>query len=236
MFTLSQGGLGIRTAVANMGAARISALHSWYSLSGTQLGLRDTAAFTFPDQAHLLTLLSNQVGAFVDPICSWIRDSRISAQPGPHKQQKWWTEHAGLHTKARLLKDSTPRDAVRISQNTRPGSSGWMSAPPSTSLGFTFDYRLLLKCQLGIPLVPASLEGAACPLGCGSPVDTFGDHMVCCRKKQGVGKTPRHQILLELMSAVICHPTSPRTICGRGPEEGCRHSNTLLGSREGPCH
>ena len=82
---LSQGGLGIRTAVANMGAARISALHSWYSSSGTQLGLRDTAAFTFPDLSHLLTLLSNQVGANVEPLCSWIRDSRMSAQPGPHK-------------------------------------------------------------------------------------------------------------------------------------------------------
>ncbi len=87
--------------------------------------MRDTAAFVFPDQAQLLTLLSSQVGANVDPLSSWIRDSRITAQPGPHKQQKWWTEQAGLHTKAYILKDSTPRDAVRISQNTGFNDVSW---------------------------------------------------------------------------------------------------------------
>ena len=131
---LSQGGLGIRTASATMGPARIAALHNWYSKAESQLGLRDTIHFAFPDQDFLLTTLASQVGPSVDPLSSWTRDNRISAQAGPHHQQRWWSEQAAIHSKASLLRTASARDAVRISQTTGPGSSGWMAAPPSAAL------------------------------------------------------------------------------------------------------
>ena len=28
------------------------------------------------------------------------------------------------------------------------------------------------------------MEGSACPLACGTPVDTFRDHMVCCKRNK----------------------------------------------------
>jgi hypothetical protein len=52
------------------------------------------------------------------------------------------------------------RDAVRISQTTGPGRSGWMAAPRSATLGLAFDlltYRTLLNWHLGISLVPFGL-------------------------------------------------------------------------------
>jgi hypothetical protein len=159
----------------------------WHSNAEDLLGLRDTAHYTFPDQPALFAALTTALGPNVEPLNSWIRDHRLTPQSGPHDKQHWWTEQIGSHTKARLLRDSNPRDAIRLSQTIGPGSSGWMAAPPSPSLGLTFDsstYRVLLRWHLGIPLVPASLEGAACPLGCGTTVDTFGDHMVCCRKNK----------------------------------------------------
>jgi hypothetical protein len=63
---------------------------------------------------------------------------------------------------------------------------GFGSIPaPLAALGLAYNspsYRVLLKWHLGIPLVPVILEGATWSLSCGTPVDTFGDHMVCCKR------------------------------------------------------
>ena len=184
---LGHGGLGIRSASSTKGPARIAALHNWFSHAESQLGLKHTAHYSFPDTASLLSTLVSSVGPHVDPLSTWSRDGRITPQPGPHRLQHWWSDQSAIHAKTALLLSANIRDAVRISQTTGPGSSGWMAAPPSAALGLAFDsptYRILLKWHLGIPLVPASLEGTACPLACGASVDTFGDHMVCCKRNK----------------------------------------------------
>ena len=64
-------------------------------------------------------------------------------------------------------------------------SSSWICVRPSSALGTVLDgttYRALLKWHLGIPLLPPPLAGSPCPLGCGAPLDPYGDHAVCCPK------------------------------------------------------
>jgi hypothetical protein len=133
-----------------------------------------------------------------------------------------------------LMDQATVRDAIRLSQIAGPASSGWMAARPSASLGLSFDpatYRVLLRWHLGIPLLPPSLEGSPCPLGCGSPVDSYGDHVVCCRKKQSMGEAPWHTILPKPVLAECCYPPSPRAIDGRRLEKGRQHPHPLMGCR-----
>jgi hypothetical protein len=136
---LGHGGLGIRSASSTKCPARIAALHNWFSHAESQLGLKHTAHYSFPDTASLLSTLFSSVGPHVDPLSTWSRDGRITPQPGPHRLQHWWSDQPAIHAKAALLLTANIRDAVRISQTTGPGSSGWMAAPPSAALCLAFD-------------------------------------------------------------------------------------------------
>ena len=49
------------------------------------------------------------------------------------------------------------------------------------------DYRIGVRWQLGIPLLPLTLEAAICPV-CNSPADVFGDHLLCCRRNNFYGR------------------------------------------------
>ena len=43
------------------------------------------------------------------------------------------------------------------------------------------DYRMGLRWSLGLPLLSQKQDGATCP-ACGTKVDVFGDHLLCCRR------------------------------------------------------
>ncbi len=101
-----------------------------------------------------------------------------------HMQQHWWADQIGSFFRKGLMDQATVRDAIRLSQIAGPASSGWMAARPSASLGLSFDPATYRVRHLRIPLLPPSLEGSPCHLGCGSPVDSYGDHVVCCRKNK----------------------------------------------------
>ena len=49
------------------------------------------------------------------------------------------------------------------------------------------DYRLGLRWSLGLPLLSQEQEGAKCP-ACGTKVDVFGDHLLCCRRNNFYGR------------------------------------------------
>ena len=78
-----------------------------------------------------------------------------------------------------------------------------MVASPCPSAGTTLDafsYRSLLRWHLGVPLIPVILSGRPCPLGCGQPLDPFGDHVVCCRRNK---LWQRHRTLQAFLTAAL---------------------------------
>ena len=102
--------------------------------------------------------------------------------------------------RACLLTTLPDRDAVRLSHQEGTLFSGWQVARPSASLGLDFDsctFQALLKWHLGIPLIPQDRAGGLCPLGCCSPIDALGDHMVTCLKAKS---WQRHQCIQSFMA------------------------------------
>ncbi len=43
------------------------------------------------------------------------------------------------------------------------------------------EFRLLLRCWIGLPILPTGVTLPECPL-CRESVDPFGDHLVCCEQ------------------------------------------------------
>ena len=60
------------------------------------------------------------------------------------------------------------------------------------------EYRLGMKWLLGVPIVPIDCVGIPCP-ACGTSMDHFGDHLLCCRKNNFYG---RHFAVQEALIAI----------------------------------
>ena len=101
-----------------------------------------------------------------------------------HSQQKWWGDK-WHKARARLLPTDLPaRDQARVALQQAQRGAAWLSVNPSTSQGTELnndEYRLALRFWLGVPLLSARWQGAACPQ-CGQSLDVLGDHVVCCSK------------------------------------------------------
>jgi hypothetical protein len=98
--------------------------------------------------------------------------------------QDYWGTLFHRHFRQTLVRGSPARDRVRLEFQQEGTCTGWLTASPAAALGNSFpasDFRLLLKWHLGIPILPDSCAGLACP-ACSAPVDIFGDHAVSCHK------------------------------------------------------
>lgn len=83
-------------------------------------------------------------------------------------------------------------------------------------------FRLLLRWQLGAPLLPLGVQLPPCP-ACGDPIDPFGDHFVCCNHN---GAMRRHDavklaVAQVLRSAGISHllEQGPRLASSQRPAD-----------------
>jgi hypothetical protein len=81
------------------------------------------------------------------------------------------------------LLDSVPhRDQARIMEQLNGIGNDWMAALPSQAnhtIITSEDYILGVKWWLGLPLVSDTQQ--TCP-GCAAQVDSFGDHLMCCKR------------------------------------------------------
>ena len=104
-----------------------------------------------------------------------------------------------------MVDGSAPRDQARLWEQQEGLGTAFMAVVPHDALHTTISsdtYRLGLKWWLGLPLIqPTPGKPFVCP-GCATPLDTFGDHLVCCRRTnfarrhcgvQGVAKFRRTQ-------------------------------------------
>ena len=180
---LRHGGLGLRSCVERAGPARVAALLNWLHHSPTFLHLRDVGSLPLDGADLLLSHLRERLGPSFPALAQW-------PPPGDlpnHRSQAWWTHSARQMARPALLQSLGDRDLIRIEHQNTFVSSAWMVAPPCPVTGTTLDpfsYRALLKWHLGMPLIPVTLSGTPCPLGCGQPLDPFGDHIVCCNKNK----------------------------------------------------
>ena len=63
----------------------------------------------------------------------------------------------------------------------------------------SLQWQCLLKWWLGMPQIPDPAVGGPCPK-CASPVDSLGDHVVCC-KKNNIQR--RHVALQDALESII---------------------------------
>ena len=177
------GGLGISSPLYQCAPATVAGMATWTEKS---MSIRPNNA---PIQGlwgagEAITWLTEQIGPNCHPLSEWLQIGKMSPIEPDHMKQKWWSEKVSASRRSALLLDAAPRDVVRLRCQASPTASAWSRAPPSRGLGTKIPrdrYRIMLRWHLGLPILPPSSAGKACPL-CGRAMDIFGDHAVSCNR------------------------------------------------------
>ena len=202
-----KGGLGLQDPVASHGPAFLG------------------SSFTFATSADTLPL---SFWKDVDEAWSWTRGrfgldtsilaalGNIEGNPEINKewtQQQWWQGMVDLHA----AKSWESRASVRMRALKHLGGARFCSDVTSL-LGSTDGeselssraWSLCMRYRLGVPL--DDLDSRACP-GCGSVMDSQGDHALCCAR---LGSYARHNDLRNKFAA-LCQESGLRVELERGP-------------------
>ena len=102
------------------------------------------------------------------------------------------------------LLDSTPRDQARLLEQSNSIGHAFMSVPPNSNLHYTMstdNYTIALRFWLGMEIHTPSGPGgqSKCP-GCQMAMDTFGDHLLCCRRNNFV---VRHMAVQDTLAQLL---------------------------------
>ena len=104
------------------------------------------------------------------------------APDAPQLTQDHWAQKL-LHLRKLAFEHSLPaRELIRFQLQQDELAISWLGAAPSRAQGTVIEtetFRSLLLWHLGIPLLGTQFAGSPCPL-CLAPMDTWGDHLVCC--------------------------------------------------------
>ena len=103
----------------------------------------------------------------------------------------------------RVLSGNTARDAARYALQAKGDGTGWMHVALHPALGTRMEhseYQLGLRWWLGLPLSSESLSGVLYPRCHATPLDMFGDHLVCCRQNNF---SARHGALQDALLLVL---------------------------------
>ena len=125
-----------------------------------------------------------------------------SSLPGPCRHQHWWTHALDLARFKDLAASAVTRDRVRLAAQRQPHAGVWLVTPPSAALKTRIpgvQWQCLLRWWLGMPIIPSAVVGQPCPQ-CSQPVDSRGDHAVCCIKNNILR---RHMALQESLQLLL---------------------------------
>ena len=175
-------GIGIQVPSDIVGPARLSVILAWRSYASASLGLPWAASHIPPDLAIVLNSTCTQAGPTSEPLQSWVT-SGIAVSVGQVISQKYWSGLTSLGRKHRLTNSVGDKDAIRLSQQQGPITSGWLTVRPSPLLNTVFSsstFRTILQWHLGTLLLPTEWAGVPCPLGCKMLLHPYGDHAVSC--------------------------------------------------------
>ena len=178
---IRHGGLGIRDPLALQPLARIASQCDFALRGRHVLCLQDSLPHFQQDHPSVIASLTKAL-----PTTPEAAKLAVAADDFQFQQTKqaWWTEQAYKRWAAEQSTTGTARDRVRFHAQQTAHAGSWLAVIPSPGLRTKVDttaWRCLLRWTLGIPLIPQSLAGKPCPR-CQTPVDIFGDHVVCCIK------------------------------------------------------
>ena len=188
----SEGGCGVRVPTHLKGPARMAGILD-YSISARKgVGVPDLAGDEEPpDFGHTIEILQNTLGATCDPLPTWKTDwASVRVADPIYAKQSWWMDKCSAARKRSLISVLTGRDAARVASQGSGIGTSWMQVVPedeTTNKIKAEDYRLGLRWSLGMPLLSPDQDGATCP-ACGTKVDVFGDHLLCCRRNNFYGR------------------------------------------------
>jgi len=162
---LRMGGCGVKSPMASMLPARVSALASFYGGGGARVGAPAYLLAPDPDLLREPLLgLQDTLGTSFDPLAAWVQDgSRILGATAEQRTQHWWGEAVARRLRQDLLDLVSNRDQARLLELADGVGTCWMTVPPSSAARTVIssdDYCLAMRWHLGLPLVPAP---APCP-------------------------------------------------------------------------
>ena len=154
-----------------------------------------------PDFQAVASKLKDVLGDSLEPLATWMANSRPSEVEPDHRRQDFWTDKVNQARKAHLQRSLPTRDRCRLRLQSMPHTTAWMQTVPNKGMGLQVGaskYRLLLRWWLGIKVVPGD-SGAPCPL-CAEPLDPYGHHLLCCKKNRLV---QRHHAVRDALATVF---------------------------------
>ena len=200
---IRSGGCGIKSPLLTQASARLSALLSFIHRGADAIGLPEGCRKIDPKHINpLLDDLQKRLGPNFDILRTWRADlNSLNICESNHLSQKWWSDHIATAAFHRMLDRVTPRDQARILEQQGSLGANWMALYPSPTLSSIFpsdSYRTGMKWWLGLPIL-SKPEESRCP-GCSSPIDAYGDHLICCPRNNF---TARHSAVLEAVSQIL---------------------------------
>ena len=168
-------GLGVSQTRVTAGSAFVGSCALTKDLVAQLLG-KDGATYE-PDGVSELLVAHEAVTGNLHDFASLCTEKSV---------QKLLSTERHENTLARLKSRSSIRSQNLMMACSMPHASDWLLAPPVAGLGLGLQsnvFRTALKFRLGIPLFdlpsacPALSSGGSI---CGSEMDVFGDHALCC--------------------------------------------------------
>ena len=152
----------------------------------------------------VLAELTRLLGPNQDPVSRWAAGRSLpEATERNHLQQSWWSAQLGRARLGALLDAATPRDQARMLEQQTSLGAAFMAVIPHPALNNSIPsdtYRLGLRWWLGLPLIEVAEGDAPLCCGCQTPVDAFGDHLLCCPR---INFAARHNALEDALAEVL---------------------------------
>jgi hypothetical protein len=203
---LSLGGCGLKDPMQMRCPARLAALATFHTIGVDTIALPEYARKV--ENALVLPIVASAIangGSNLDPLLKWQNNpSSIASASKDQCSQKWWSKQSLKIRLDDLTNAAAPRDQARLFEQRNGIGPTWMRACPQPQLHTTIpseEYILQLKWWLGMPILSQSSDNPSCP-GCGTPLDQYGDHLVCCPRNNFAN---RHNALQEVLFDTLCN-------------------------------
>ena len=204
---MRKGGCGVKLLATGAAPARLAFLAS-YAARAVSLGVptRWCGLLDCDVSSACDAVIGAGVSKTLVPLADWVtRPAAIVSASQTHQRQRWWAEQVvdARAESLRVLAGNTARDAARYALQAKGDGTGWMHVAPHRALGTAMEhseYQLGLRWWLGLSLSSESPNGVMCPKCHTTPLDSFGDHLVCCRQNNF---SARHGALQDALLLVL---------------------------------
>ena len=223
---IRMGGCGITSPLTVCEAASVS---SWLSATASIAELSPST----PEASFLptLLLLANKAPNLGRPLVDLLSSSGVAGARQHPLWPKWCQQHAWadeintLHSTTLDTSVIERLSSLRKLQAT-PSAGLWLTRSPGNEENSLFtakEWQSLLRFRTGVPLFESN---SSCQ-GCGSPLDPFGDHALCCASN---GLYRRHNRVRDALFSATQDAGWRPALEMQLPGQGSRPADVLLQS------